>query len=194
MLPEPANPRSLQIEQNRALERILEDWPKFLNFVRSAIHNAGEAEEILQRASLKIISRASSLRNPEREEAWIFRLLRNEIADHYRRLAVSSRRTAELPTEMPTAAWPESPGAKLCPCATEELQNLHSNYSEALRAVEMDGDRIGRHAAHKGISLNNAMVRLHRARKALRTRLERRCGACAGAGCFDCTCSSDSKR
>jgi RNA polymerase sigma-70 factor (ECF subfamily) len=33
-------------------------------------------------------------------------------------------------------------------------------------------------------------VRLHRARAALKTRLEQSCGTCATHGCLDCTCRS----
>lgn len=194
MLPEQANARTPQTAQNRALQQILGNRQRFLNFVRSRIHDPSEAEEILQSAALKMISRASTLRDPQRAEAWVYRLLRNEIADYFRQLAVSSRRTAELPSEVPAAELPEYGGAKICSCAKQELQSLHSNYFDALHAIEMDGETIAAYAARKGTSVNSATVRLHRARKALRVRLESRCGACAGAGCFDCTCPSDSHR
>ena len=39
-----------------------------------------------------------------------------------------------------------------------------------------------------GITPNNATVRLHRARKALKRELERSCGTCATHGCLDCGC------
>lgn len=39
-----------------------------------------------------------------------------------------------------------------------------------------------------GITTNNATVRLHRARRALKRELERSCGICATHGCLDCTC------
>ena len=72
----------------------------------------------------------------------------------------------------------------------EELSRLRENYSDALHAMEMNNEPVAAYAARKGISANNAMVSLHRARKSLRKRLESRCGSCAGAGCFDCKCES----
>lgn len=175
---------------NPALQLFLERRRAFLNFVRSSVRDLDDAEELLQRASLKIINGADGLRNAERAEAWIYRILRNEIADYFRRRAVQSRRVAEFSPEALSESVPSQPSyqAEFCPCAMKELPNLHPNYSEALKSVDMNGEAIMAHAKRKGISVNSATVRLHRARKSLRSRLETRCGTCAGAGCFDCRC------
>lgn len=37
-------------------------------------------------------------------------------------------------------------------------------------------------------AVNNASVRVHRARLALRRQLEKSCGTCAAHGCFQCEC------
>jgi RNA polymerase sigma-70 factor (ECF subfamily) len=39
-----------------------------------------------------------------------------------------------------------------------------------------------------GITVNNLAVRLHRARKQMRARLEKFCRDCSTAACVDCTC------
>ena len=176
-------------------DAFLIDRRKFLNFVQTSVHDPVEAEEILQRVSLKVVARAATLRDPARAKAWIYRLLRNEITDHFRRLAVHTRRTAELSNEIPMGAsahgWADRP--RLCPCAGEELANLRPNYAEALRGMEMQGEAIATYAARKQLSVNNATVLLHRARKALRARLQTRCGTCAGPGCFDRGCAPHSR-
>lgn len=164
---------------------------KFLDFLRARVRNADDAEEILQRATVKILERGGGLRQEGKAEAWIFRLLRNELIDHYRRAAVKSGKTVPLPPDfdLPAAVAPELE-AHICPCATAEMTSLKPDYAEALRSLEMNDEAISTYAARTGISENNATVRLHRARKALRTRVAARCGACAGAGCFSCTCAS----
>ena len=162
---------------------------KFLNFVRTRVRDSDAAEEILQKASLKVIARVDTLRDTARAEAWIYRILRNEIQDHYRRSAVLDRRAADLDPES-VAKLPAQANSRPCPCALEEMSALRPGYSEALRTIEMENEPIAAHAARTGISLSNATVRLHRARTALRTRLEKRCGNCAGAGCFDCNCAA----
>ena len=191
-----ANSNSPETDDNPALQLFLERRQAFLNFVRSSVHDLGEAEEILQRASLKIINGADGLRDAERAEAWIYRILRNEIADYFRRQAVQFRRITDVSPEFLSDSLPSRAAhqPQLCPCAIEELENVHPNYSEALRSVDMNGEAITTLAERKGISVNSATVRLHRARKSLRSRLQVRCGTCAGAGCFDCRCAPDSMR
>ena len=172
---------------NPALPLLMTRRQRFLNFVRSRVSSFDVADDILQKASLKVVSRGAEVHDGERAEAWIYRILRNEILDHHRRLAVQQKRTAELTPEI--AATPTSGEGNLCRCALDEMSNLQPNYSQALRSIEMQDEPISRHAGRAGISLNNATVRLHRARKALRARVVQRCGQCAGAGCFDCTCA-----
>jgi len=189
-----ASSKSPEKADNPALQLFLERRRAFLNFVRSSVQDAEEAEEILQRASLKIISGADGLRDAERAEAWIYRILRNEVADYFRRRAVQSRRITDVSPEFLFDSLPShvTHQPELCPCAVQELPNLHPNYSDALKSVDMNGEAIATHAERKGISINSATVRLHRARKSLRSRLQVRCGTCAGAGCFDCRCAHHS--
>ena len=191
-----ANSNSPEKTDNPALQLFLERRRALLNFVRSSVHDPDEAEEILQRASLKIISGADGLRDAERAEAWIYRILRNEIADYFRRRAVQSGRIADVSPELlsESVLSDVSHQPAPCPCAIQELPNLHPNYSDVLKSVDMNGEAIVVHAQGKGISVNSATVRLHRARKSLRSRLQVRCGACAGAGCFDCRCGQHSMR
>lgn len=181
---------------NSALQLFVERRQAFLNFVRSSVHDLDEAEEILQRASLKIIDGADGLRDAERAEAWIYRILRNEIADYFRRRAVQARRITDVPYEVLSESLPSnvSHASEFCPCAIQELSDLHPNYFDVLQSVDMNGEALLVHAQRKGISANSATVRLHRARKSLRSRLKTRCGTCAGAGCFDCRCTQNSMR
>ena len=44
------------------------------------------------------------------------------------------------------------------------------------------------YAEQKGLSSNNAAVRVFRAREALKKRVIESCGTCAEHGCVNCTC------
>ncbi|MGH7821909.1 MAG: hypothetical protein ACREQ9_19275 [Candidatus Binatia bacterium] len=57
-----------------------------------------------------------------------------------------------------------------------------------LRRVDLDERSLAGAADALGITTNNAAVRLHRARRALRRQLERSCGTCAEHACLDCRC------
>lgn len=68
------------------------------------------------------------------------------------------------------------------------IPTLKNEYAEILRRVEMEGRTVVEAAADLGITPGNAAVRLHRARQALRLRLQTTCGACTEHGCLDCSC------
>ena len=88
----------------------------------------------------------------------------------------------------------ESPAAdaellhEACRCVAELLDTLKPEYATALREVEMQERSVGEYAREAGITANNAAVRLHRARTAMRNQLLKSCGTCAEHGCLDCTC------
>ena len=171
---------------NRALQLLLSDREKYLNFLSSRIRDRDLAEEILQSVTLKVIERGHQLRVASRAEAWLYRVLRNALTDFHRSTAnplfVAKRDSSGLEMAAPLSA------SGPCHCATHELSRLKPEYSDALRSVEMEGTSVLEYAKARALSPNAASVRLHRARKSLQQRIVSTCGSCAGAGCFDCCC------
>jgi len=83
---------------------------------------------------------------------------------------------------------PEVPGLRttVCQCVKAIIPTLKEEYADRLRKVDMEGIAI---ADIENISLNNAVVRPHRARKVLHERLLETCGpSCTETGCLDCPC------
>ena len=76
----------------------------------------------------------------------------------------------------------------ICTCVSAVLHDLKPEYADIVTAVELGERPISEVALEKGLTANNASVRLHRARSALRRRLVEVCGACSEHGCLDCTC------
>jgi len=160
---------------------------RFLSFIRRRVDSPEVAEDILQASCLRAAEHLAELRDHTRSVAWFYRLLRNTIVDHYRRSATIAKVVAnELPLDHPTDPIRHP---NTCPCATRELAHLNKKYARALEEVEMDGLSLQTFAANEEIAPGTASVRLHRARKALASRLQTICGSCSGAGCFDCTCA-----
>jgi RNA polymerase sigma-70 factor (ECF subfamily) len=79
----------------------------------------------------------------------------------------------------------------VCACVSRLADNLEAEYADALREIDGNGMNVVDHATSRGITANNAGVRVFRARKALLGRVEKTCGGCAsGGGCGDnCTCA-----
>lgn len=76
----------------------------------------------------------------------------------------------------------------MCPCVRRIADEIKPEYAAALPRVTLEGQSVKDFAAAEGITANNAAVRVFRAREALRVRVQACCGACADAGCTDCTC------
>jgi RNA polymerase sigma-70 factor (ECF subfamily) len=163
---------------------------QFLAFLEKRVGSRTIAEDILQDAFVRGVSKFDTLRADESAVAWFYRLLRNAVVDHHRRRGASQRKLAEFEAELGTLDPGGAVHGAICSCVRELAATLDPKYADALQAVEVAGMPVKDYAARAGISASNAGVRLFRARKALLERVERCCGSCAEHGCLDCTCGS----
>jgi RNA polymerase sigma-70 factor (ECF subfamily) len=171
------------------LDRLARSHRDFVAFVEKRIGSRALAEDIVQSAFVRSMERGG-VRDEESAVAWFYRVLRNAVIDHYRRQAASERAGERLAAELPRSQPAEETKEEICRCLAGILETLKPEYRTALDAVEIDGASLRDLAAREGISENNAAVRLHRARKALRERVKLACGVCAEHGCFDCACAA----
>ena len=175
----------------QALERLLANRRQFLSFIQSRVESAEVAEDILQAAFVKGIEKGGTLRDEETVVAWFYRLLRNAIIDYYRRRGSSERASEALVHEFETHVEPEdSFKGDICGCVSELMESLKPEYQDALRTVDLEERSLADLAGKAGITSNNAAVRVHRAREALRKQVTLACGICATHGCLDCYCQS----
>jgi len=165
---------------------------RFLAFVQRRVSDRAIAEDILQAAYTRALSRAGSLKADDSAEAWFFRILRNAVIDHYRHSVVEQRTFKPLDPEdqLETMQPLSEESTDICGCIHTAIDHLHPSYSEVLRKVDLDEAPLESFAAQSGITPGNAAVRAHRARKALHKQLLHHCGACAQAGCLNCNCAS----
>jgi RNA polymerase sigma factor (sigma-70 family) len=170
-----------------ALPVLLEHHARFLAFLTSRVGHIQTAEEILQTALARIIER-NPLVDEENVSAWFYRILRNAIADYYRRQAAESRALDAWRTEQTGLKDDDDLQRTVCACLGELIPRLKPEYAELLARVELGGESLQVAAKSLAITPNNASVRLHRARQALKQQLEETCRACATHGCLDCTC------
>jgi RNA polymerase sigma-70 factor (ECF subfamily) len=166
---------------------LAEHHRRFLEFLKPRVESEAVAEDILQEAYAKSVSRAGELRDDDSVVAWFYQVLRNAVVDHYRRLGAERNGQAQLQRETEASFEPELRD-NVCTCVSALLPDLKPEYADIVRAVELDERPIADIALEKGLTTNNATVRLHRARNALRHRVIEVCGACSEHGCVDCTC------
>jgi RNA polymerase sigma-70 factor (ECF subfamily) len=186
-------PVSLETDDAVAPDKVrvlVENHARFLAFLKPRVGSQEVAEEILQAAFVKGIERSGTIRDGETAVAWFYRLLRNALVDHYRHHAVERRGQERFAIENPegTTELDTALEDAVCACMGDLLPTLKPEYTEVLRRVELEGAAIADVATELGVTPNNAGVRLYRARRALRKRLEQTCGTCTEHGCLQCTC------
>jgi RNA polymerase sigma-70 factor (ECF subfamily) len=169
---------------------------RFQNFLRRHVQSDAIAEDLLQQAILKAVRHGKDWDEKENLLAWFYRILRNTLTDYYRSQASEQRKMDVLKQE--AIEWGPLPDSaeernKLCSCFESLLPSLKGEYADLIRRIDLGGEDLAIVAQELGVSYNNISVRLHRARNALRTSLEKTCGICTKHGCLDCTCAhSDS--
>lgn len=167
-------------------EALRDRGPEFSAFVRARVRPA-DADDVLQLAALRAIERAETLDDPERVVAWLYRLHRNLIVDAYRKQAAEQKyvdSTADLPEPF------EQPGSDSCSCSVSQARRLRPAYASIL-SLDAEGLPIREVARRLEVSTNNATVRLHRARRALKSAMLEHCGVEDARDCASCRCIDD---
>jgi len=178
---------------------LLANHRRFLAFLEKRVGSRERAEDILQAAFVRTLEsvNASGAGVPEDAEsavAWMYRTLRNALVDHYRRTASEGRALEREAREASEAGEDPELHATVCGCMKELLPGLKPEYAEVLRQVDLEERGVPEVASALGITANNAAVRLHRARQALKRELQVSCGSCATHGCLDCSCGAKKPR
>lgn len=169
------------------LERLVAGHRDFLRFLESKVESRAVAEELLQTAFVRAMDKGETLRDEESAVGWFRRILQNALVDHYRRRA-SEKRALEAEAREPTPPNEVELKNAVCRCVEGLVPTLKPEYRSLLERVDLGEKPIAEVAGELGITVNNATVRLHRARQALRRTLEVSCGTCAEHGCLDCSC------
>ncbi|MGH9348369.1 MAG: RNA polymerase sigma factor [Vicinamibacterales bacterium] len=174
-----------------ALAQVLVDnHRRFLSFLERRVPSREVAEDILQDAFVRGITRAPEIRDTESIVAWFYRVLRNAIADHYRRAGAEQRAYAQVLAESDDSITPSDTELfeTVCACVRDLVGTLKPEYAAAITRVDLDGVAVKAFADEQGITANNAAVRLHRAHQALKRQVTETCGTCAEHGCYRCEC------
>ena len=172
------------------LSVLVENHRAFLGFLQKRTGDRALAEDVLQDAFAKAMTKGEALRDEEAATAWFYRLLRNALIDQHRRLTSRNKTHEAAALEMEQAVEPDADTkAAICQCVSELARTLKPELGKAIQRVDVDGASIQTYADENGVTANNARVRLFRARAALREQVRVSCGTCAEHGCVDCSCS-----
>ena len=160
-------------------DRLSADRAVHLRFLKSRLRCAEDAEDVLQDVSLKALQGAARLTDPAKVDAWLSVMLRNALFDRYRRNAGRARLQEAVRVE-PAVARDEDDDLDLpLACLGAAIRQLKPEAAALIRQAELLDVPLKRLATDLGITANNAGVRVHRARAALRDLMQARCRDCA---------------
>ena len=166
---------------------LVSDRPRFVAFARVRLGSVASADDVVQTAFARALEQRDTLEDSSRATAWFYRILRNALIDHGRRTQASAR-TVERAAAEPEPSNDPRLAPTPCRCVLAVLRSLRADQAGLIEVVDIEGVTVAEAALLFGITANNASVRLHRARAALRDGLARRCGKCSLEGCGDCSC------
>ncbi|WP_304102775.1 RNA polymerase sigma factor [Marinobacter antarcticus] len=166
------------LPSNNAHEVMADVYEDFRRFLTRRLGDKDEAADVLHDFYVKVLTRIGDVREKEKLRAWMRRVLETSLIDYYR--AQSKKRQSEKKyCYLELASLDNNVEDDLnvidCTFLYKLLPTLKPSYTEILWRAELIGEPRKTIAAAFNISESNLRVRLHRAREALRKRLEETC-------------------
>ncbi len=187
---------ALEPESQDALATtLLANLAAFQGFARRRLGDDQLAADAVQESLLRALKSEQSLSHDENLLAWFYRILRNVLTDLHRRKAVQTKGLERFTEELAISGNDDADIEKTaCECFRGLLPAMRPEYAQVLQLSDLDGQPTEVVAKEVGITRGNLKVRLHRARRQLRERLEQTCQLCAKHGCLDCHCGSNTQK
>lgn len=151
----------------------------FLAYLRRRVGSVDAAEDVFQDFAVKVLRAARDARPLGSTEAWIFRVLRNTLFDHYRRR--DARRRAETEYATHSRLLESPPESEEITSQTDEdalqaletaLSSIRPDQAKVIRALYLRGVQREVLAREMDLEIGTLNVRAFRARRALREVLE----------------------
>lgn len=151
---------------------LIEMLPRLRRFAMSLTRSAAEADDLVQDACLRAISRSDQWNPAQPLDRWMFRITRNLWISELRKRGVRMG-AGQVPAE--EASELVSPVTGEHQVAATELQGqiakLPADLSSVLLAVSVEGYSYAEAAELLDVPIGTVMSRVHRARKTLATTL-----------------------
>ena len=155
----------------------------YLAYLRRRVGSADVAEDVFQDFAVKVIRAARDREPVGNTAAWVFRVLRNTLFDHYRRkdarlrcetgYTAYSQLLCESGDADPTGTTSDNDAAQSLESALASIRPDHARVIRALYLQEIPRDAV---AKELHLEIGTLNVRAFRARRALRDALLRQGG------------------
>lgn len=160
--------------------RIVARRGNYLTYLRRRVSDPDTAEDLLQDFNLKVIQASRRTSTIHNTDAWLSRVLRNTLFDHYRRCDARRRADAAHAVHVTVLSASDSIEPDAVEVGSDGLQlagidaalgRVRPDQAELLRALYLHDQPRERLARELNITIGTLNVRVLRARRALRDAL-----------------------
>ena len=149
-------------------------------FIMGLVKDEWIAEDLIQETFIRIQKNFDSVRDPSKVSSWIFRIAYNLCQDHFKSTKKKNPAIAILEENLPgpfveIQVQKELEQFEMGACVREQMNLLPELQRIVLILYDVMGFNHGEIAEILDISKENAKVRLHRARKGLKSILKEKC-------------------
>ena len=152
---------------------------RLLQFFLRRVAEPETAEDLLQETFMRIHKGIDTLNDTQRLNAWVFRIARNLLTDHYRRSARQDPQADEGEVPVEELADPAdaqfSLASEIASWMPGTIAILPEKYRAAVRMFEIENRSQQEIADKLGLSLSGAKSRIQRGREQIRQGLEACC-------------------
>lgn len=146
-------------------------------FILSVVKDVWVAEDLVQEAFIKIKNNIGSLKDQSKLSSWIFRIAWNLCQDHFKSRALKNKKNTDMLQEHVSEVQIHKTMERnqMGACVQEKMNRLPDTLRIPLILFDIQGFNHSEIAEVLNISVENAKVRLHRARKELKEILSKEC-------------------
>ncbi|HET9013184.1 MAG TPA: sigma-70 family RNA polymerase sigma factor [Gemmatimonadaceae bacterium] len=144
--------------------------------VAMRVAQPADADDITQDVLERVLRRRAQLRDAERADAWLARIVRNAVVDHHRQRRLPAPADPAV-LDAVAVGDDDRPSAsgRLAPCVQPLVDSLPPPYAEALRLTDLGTHTQEDAAARLGLSASGMKSRVQRGRRLLEAALHGCC-------------------
>ena len=175
------------VDKNNAKKmeiNLLEIYDEYYNrvklFITRLVKDEWVAEDLIQETFIRVQKNFNSINDTSKLSSWIFRIAYNLCQDHFRSQKKNNQNSTKLERDS-SSLFVQLPKQmeieqhQMGACVQEQIDLLPKQQRIVLILFDLLGFRHAEIADILDISKENAKIRLHRARKALKSILEEKC-------------------
>ena len=152
--------------------------PRLRRFARSLTRSVPEADDLVQEACLRALSRSDQWDPTQPLDRWVFRIARNLWISEIRKRGVRMGQGQVPAEEAPELISPETGEHRVAATQLQaQITALPAELSSVLLAVSVEGYSYAEAAELLDVPIGTVMSRVHRARKTLAAAIAKTSGA-----------------